>query len=91
MGYLVEIEGLYYEMFTDVPFTEVVDEGLSRGEFRNGKREGPWVAYHDNGRLSYKGAFKDGKRDGPWIQYREDGTKYGNDSGTYRNDVRVSD
>ena len=60
---LAETGGLWYEKFTDVPFTGKVDEGLKRGAIKNGKREGPWVAYWDNGQLQSKGAFKNGEKE----------------------------
>ena len=40
MDDLVQREGLYYQKFTDVPFTGEIDEGLERGNFKNGKTEG---------------------------------------------------
>ena len=55
MDDLVKREGLYYQKFTDVPFTGEIDEGLERGNFKNGREEGMWVHYHENGQLSYKG------------------------------------
>ena len=44
-----------------------------RGVFRNGKREGPWIHYHYNGRLSSQGTYKDGKKDGPWVEIQDNG------------------
>ena len=77
IGDLVARGGLYYKKFTVEPYTGAVDEGLSRGAFKDGKRDGPWVQYHDNDRVESKGAFKDGKRDGPWVAYYENGgTEY---------------
>ena len=42
---LVKRDDLYYENFTDVPFSGEIDEGLERGELEDGKQEGPWVEY----------------------------------------------
>ena len=56
-GDLIERDGLYYEKFTDVPFSVEIDEGLTRGELESGKQEGPWVSYHDNGQLLSKAAI----------------------------------
>ena len=72
-GELVYVDGLQYKKFTDLPFTGKVNEGLQLGEIRNGKNEGPWVGYYENGRLTYKGAYKNGKREGPWVGYYENG------------------
>jgi antitoxin component YwqK of YwqJK toxin-antitoxin module len=70
---LVKREGLYYENSTDEPFTGKVDEGLARGAIKNGKQEGPWVQYHDDGQIYWKGAYKNGKREGPWVGYWDNG------------------
>ena len=51
---LVEREGVYYKKFTNAPFNGKV-EGSVVGEFMNGKREGYWLIYWDNGKLSQKG------------------------------------
>jgi antitoxin component YwqK of YwqJK toxin-antitoxin module len=81
---LVIVDGLWYERFTDVPFTGEVDEGRHRGTIKNGTRVGPWVAYYVDGRLWYKGAYKSGKQEGPWVAYWENGRlRY---KGTYKND-----
>ena len=58
---LVERDGLYCKKLTDVPFTGEVT-GLRQGTFKNGKREGLWFRYHDNGQVEEKntGTFKNG-------------------------------
>ena len=43
MDDLVEREGLYYEKFTDVPFTGKVT-GDTQGSFKSGKKDGAWVS-----------------------------------------------
>ena len=58
---LVLRDGLYYKKFTDVPFTGKIT-GEFQGKLKNGKKEGPWVVYHDNGQLMSKGTYKDGKK-----------------------------
>ena len=59
MGDLVLRNDLYYKKFTNVPFTgEVV--GREIGKFKNGKREGYWEWYWENGQLGDKGNYKDG-------------------------------
>ena len=40
MDDLVQRDDLYYKKFTDVPFTGEIDEGLERGNFNNGKKDG---------------------------------------------------
>ena len=56
---------------------------MYRGAIKDGKEEGPWVGYWENGRLMYKGAYKNGKKHGCWVTYNEDGTLNLLFSGTY--------
>jgi antitoxin component YwqK of YwqJK toxin-antitoxin module len=81
MDDLVIREGLYYEKFTDVPFSGKI-EGLQRGSFKDGKKDGPWVNYWGNGQLYSRGTYKDGKLHGPWVSYWENGQL--SDQGTYK-------
>ena len=85
MNDLVERDGIHYKKFTTVPFTGKVT-GKSQGSFRNGKKEGPWVIYYDNGQLSLKGTYKDGQEDGPWVTYYIDGQV--EKKGTYKDGRR---
>jgi len=91
MDDLVERDGLLYKKFTDVPFTGEIDEGSYQGSLKNGKPEGTWVAYHDNGQLKAKGALKNGEQEGPWVYYSEDGTVINDVTGTYKNGKKISD
>ena len=70
---LVYRGGLFYEIPTDVPFSGKVTKGGQQWTFKNGKAEGPYVSYHDNGALSSKGTYKNGERDGPWVTYHVSG------------------
>ena len=74
---LVKREGLYYKKFSSVPFTGefdgVWDYFYVKGFIKNGRKEGSWESYHDNGQLYYIGTYKDGKREGPWSFYYENG------------------
>mgnify|MGYP006113003643 CR=1 FL=1 len=79
---LVKTDGLYYKKFTDVPFTGKVT-GKIQGSFKNGKKDGPWIEYHDNGRLLYKVTLKNGKMDGPLVSYYANGQFQL--KGTYKN------
>ena len=50
---LVERDGLYYEKFTDVPFSgDVV--GKEQGKIRKGKPHGEWLVYYENGQIELK-------------------------------------
>ena len=72
MDDLVERDGLYYEKFTDVPFTGEVT-GVEQGSFKSGKKEGAWVKYDYAGQLFSKGHYKKGKREGTWAYYCPNG------------------
>jgi hypothetical protein len=88
MDDLVERDGLHYKKFTTVPFTGKVT-GKTQGSFRNGKKDGPWIRYWDNGQLSYQGTYKDGKHEGPWVYYTKDGTVSEWLTGTWKDGVKV--
>ena len=81
MGDLVKRDGIHYKKFSTVPFTGKTT-GKTQGTFRNGKRVGPWVFYHDNGQLEFKGTYKDGKENGPWVFYHDNGELWF--KGTYK-------
>ncbi len=89
MDDLVETNGLYYKKFTDVPFTGKIAGKYHQGSIKNGKKDGPWVLYHDNGQLWSKGTYKDGERDGPWVSYWNNGTVDENYTGTFKDGVKV--
>ena len=80
-----EQEGVFYKKFTDVPFTGEVT-GQRQGKLKNGKKEGPWVYYHKNGKLFSKGTYKDGMNEGPWVSYWGNGKLLS--KGTYKNGKR---
>jgi hypothetical protein len=47
---LVIIDGIHFKKFTDVPFTGQVT-GKNQGLLKEGKKQGSWVGYHENGYL----------------------------------------
>jgi hypothetical protein len=85
MNDLVEREGLYYKKFSQVPFTGNIT-GKSQGSFKNGKKEGAWVDYWNNGQLMYKANYKNGKREGAWVSYWPKGQLIS--KGNYKNGQR---
>ena len=89
-GDLVEREGIYYPKFSEVPFNGEVT-GDAQGSVKNGKRDGAWVKYWNNGQLRSKGNYKNGKREGKWVGYNTDGTVWKEYAGTYKNNVKISD
>ena len=78
---LVKRGGLYFSKFSEVPFTGKVT-GKQQGSFKDGKRDGPYFSYGDNGQLYEKGTYKDGKKHGLWVRYHKNGQLW--DKGTYR-------
>ena len=69
---LVERDGLYYEKFTDVPFSGNV-VGRLVGKIKNGIWDGEIVEYYENGQLSRKTNYKDGKKEGESLWYYANG------------------
>jgi antitoxin component YwqK of YwqJK toxin-antitoxin module len=46
------------------------------GEYKNGKREGKWISWNQNGNKWSEGTFKNGLDDGLRIVYHENGKKF---------------
>ena len=57
---LVVRYGITYKKFTNIPFTGYV-EGVPKGTYKNGKRDGVWEFHNENGSLSSKTTYKDGE------------------------------
>ena len=69
---LVKRDGLYYEKFTNEPFTGKTT-GRIQNNYMNGKFEGEWIEYHENGQLKIKRNYKDGKLEGKSLWYHKNG------------------
>ena len=67
---------------SSVPFTGQ-STGKEPGNFRRGKKDGPWLTYHENGQLSTEVTYKNGKEAGAWVSSHENGQLRG--KGTYKN------
>ena len=63
----------------------------SKGEYKNGKRYGSWFYYYNNGQLNSKGNFWLDDKEGSWVFFYKDGFIDEELSGTYKNDIRISD
>ena len=59
--------------------------------FKNGKKDGAWVSYFENEKLGVKGNYKNGKKDGVWVAYFSKGNAWKKLSGTFKDDVKISD
>ena len=84
---LVLRDGLHYNKLSDVPFTGKV-KGKTQGSMKNGKKDGSWIGYFDNGQLHYKGDYKNGKREGYWVWNNSVMSGW---TGTYKNGKKISD
>ncbi|MBC66605.1 MAG: hypothetical protein CML63_07925 [Rhodobacteraceae bacterium] len=69
---LVVRNGIFYKKFTDIPFIGEVN-GRQNGTIINGKRDGFWESYFENGQLNWKGSYKNDNLDGPWEYYHKNG------------------
>ena len=60
---LVEREGLHYKKFSDVPFSGKIT-GSEQGSIKNGKREGTWVSYLEDGTVNehWTGTYRNGEK-----------------------------
>ena len=80
---LVQRDGIYYEQFSDIPFTGETTQGSfkcgkkinRKTPYRNtnGIKEGFRLIYHFNGQLSESGEYINDKKTGPWVSYWENG------------------
>ena len=69
---LVVKEGIYYKINSDLPFTGSV-EGRVQGAITDGKKNGAWIYYYENGQIEAKGNYKNSKKQGEWIFNFENG------------------
>lgn len=86
MDDLVKRDNLYFEKFTNTPFTGQVDEGLFRGKISKGLREGEWFSYYKDGQLRNRSNWLDGRKDGKWISYHENGQR--REKGSYKTGLK---
>ena len=86
MGALRGVDGLYLNPEDGQPYSgPVFGENMGKrmtGSLRDGKWDGPFESYHDNGQLRRRGTYKDGVEDGPVEEYYDNGQLY--EKGIYR-------
>ena len=75
---IFEIDGVYYKKGTNVPFTgEFIGQKngklTDKGRYKNGKRDGLWISYHENGQIADQGEFKNGEPHGFYIAFYPNG------------------
>ena len=61
-----EVNGSVYQMFGDIK--------MDLGYIKNGKKEGLWTWWFENGEKKNEGSFKGGLEFGLWTYYNEDGS-----------------
>ena len=71
--HLVKREGIFFKKFSDVPFDGEVIGGRHKGFIQNGKKEGSWLTYFENGQLKEKSNFIEGAKDGLEVRYFKNG------------------
>ena len=72
---LIKRDGLWYDKFTNEPFTGN-STGLKQGKVKDGKKDGEWFYYLENGQLHLKNTYKDGKLHGERLKYYDNGKLY---------------
>ena len=85
---LVQRDGLIFKKFTDIPFTGKIT-GREQGSIKDGKFDGEWVTYYNNGQLFEKGEYKDGKEEGEWVIYSRNGLLI--TKGEYKDGKRIGE
>ena len=86
---LYKKNGLYFERSVDKPFNGYVT-GSQEGMLINGKKDGLWSGFYENGNLLWKGEYKEGKIIS-WKEFHSNGEifvtgdyKNGEKSGVWR-------
>ena len=86
---IMRADGFYYLKSNDLPFTGIISgpyietinqyskqihvKYYTEGKVINGKREGIWLTYSDQGNLLFKTHYKKGSHNGVWESYHENG------------------
>jgi len=64
-GLFLRNDGLYYKEYTDIPFTDEISgfKGTFwlNGKFKDGKKEGLWKIYNEDGSLDRTETYKNGQ------------------------------
>jgi antitoxin component YwqK of YwqJK toxin-antitoxin module len=75
---------------SDLGAKEIIDlckaKHLREGNYKDGKRDGKWTHWYEDGLKLSEENYKDGKRDGKWTHWYEDGLKL--QEGNYKDGKR---
>ena len=89
--------GIYYEINSEKPFSGSVKEFdgsdgdryvRRKGKIKNGKEDGLWTQWYENGQKSIEVTYKNGKENGLWIGWYKNGQK--NNEGNFKDGKRDS-
>ena len=65
---------------SDLGAKEIIDLCKSKHlrdiNYKDGKRDGKWTSWYEDGLKLSEGNYKDGKRDGKWTSWYENGLKW---------------
>ena len=75
-----KVNGKVFQMIDDIQ--------VPLGKMKNGKKDGLWTGWDDNGQKRSKGTYKDGKMNGLWTLWYDNGQKMYN--GTFKNGELLS-
>ena len=86
---IIEREGIYYKKFTEeivngFVFEEIEGTKVKLGRMKNGKKDGKWIDWYENGQKKKEVSWKDGNYDGKRTEWYENGQK--KYQGTYKDD-----
>ena len=90
---LIHKDNVWIKKFSDEKvngkvFQVVDDMKVPIGKMKNGKKDGLWTGWDDNGQKRSKGTYKDGKMDGLWTLWYDNGQKMYD--GTFKNGELLS-
>jgi len=69
------------EVVSGKVFQMVGSKKVPLGKMKEGKKDGLWTDWYENGQKEKEGTYKDGKPDGLWTMWYENGQK--KSEGTY--------
>ena len=65
---------------SDLGAKEIIDlckaKHLREGNYKDGKRDGKWTSWYEDGLKLSEGNYKDGMKDGKWTSWYENGLKW---------------
>jgi antitoxin component YwqK of YwqJK toxin-antitoxin module len=84
-----ERNGLVYLPNENKPFSGKFckTELSSEENYKDGKRVGEYIEWHENGQKKSEGSYKDGKRVGEYIEWHENGQK--KSEGSYKDGKKI--